>query len=132
MILLRSVLYFIYLCLSTLFYSLLIILRKRGSSFRKISLIANSWGLSNIEVLKRICALDYRIVGLENIRTSNCIVMSKHQSSWETIAFRGIFPPEQAWVLKLELLKIPVFGSALRECQPIAIDRSSGRRAATK
>ena len=55
--------------------------------------------------------------------------MSKHQSAWETIALRAILPPEQAWVLKEELLSIPIFGNALRVFQPIAIDRSAGRRA---
>lgn len=55
--------------------------------------------------------------------------MAKHQSAWETIALRCILPGNQAWVLKQELMRIPVFGWALAKARPIAIDRSAGRRA---
>ncbi len=55
--------------------------------------------------------------------------MSKHQSAWETIALRGLLPPEQSWVLKKELMSVPFFGWGLRMVEPIAIDRSSGRNA---
>jgi 1-acyl-sn-glycerol-3-phosphate acyltransferase len=59
----------------------------------------------------------------------NCIVLSKHQSTWETIALRALLPPEQTWVLKRELLFVPFFGWALAPLQPIAIKRKAGRRA---
>jgi 1-acyl-sn-glycerol-3-phosphate acyltransferase len=55
--------------------------------------------------------------------------MCKHQSAWETIALRALLPPPQAWVLKQELLRVPFFGIALKRCEPIAIDRKSGRKA---
>ena len=79
---------------------------------------------------KSICGLDFQVDGLENIPSNNTIVLSKHQSAWETIALRCILPPEQTWVLKQELMWIPIFGWALAAAQPIAIDRKSGRRAA--
>ena len=81
-------------------------------------------------LLRTICGLDYRISGLENLPTDNCIIASKHQSAWETIALRGILPPRQSWVLKRELLRIPFFGWALAAAQPIAIDRKAGKNAA--
>jgi len=80
-------------------------------------------------MLKLICRLDYSVVGLEKLQSNNCIVMCKHQSAWETISLRGLLPPAQAWVLKRELLSVPLFGWALKRCQPIAIDRSAGRKA---
>ena len=83
----------------------------------------------NLRLLKFFCNLDYRIVGFEHVLKQNCIVMSKHQSTWETIALRGLLPPSQTWVLKRELLSVPFFGWALKRCQPIAIDRKSGRKA---
>ena len=58
--------------------------------------------------------------------------MVKHQSAWETIALRALLPPRQTWVLKRELLWIPIFGWALAMARPIAIDRKSGRAAARK
>jgi 1-acyl-sn-glycerol-3-phosphate acyltransferase len=56
------------------------------------------------------------------------VVLSKHQSAWETLAFQVIFPP-QVYVIKRELLWIPFFGWGLAMLSPIAIDRSAGMRA---
>ncbi len=67
-------------------------------------------------------------MGLENLPNTPSVILSKHQSAWETIAFQTIFPP-QAWVLKRELLWIPFFGWGLAATRPIAIDRSQGVRA---
>ena len=52
----------------------------------------------------------------------------KHSSAWETIAQILIFP-RQSWVLKRELLGIPLFGWAVRKLKPIAIDRKGGANA---
>jgi 1-acyl-sn-glycerol-3-phosphate acyltransferase len=64
----------------------------------------------------------------EHIPAPPFIVLSKHQSAWETLAFQTIFPP-QTWVVKRELLWIPFFGWGLAMLSPIAIDRASGARA---
>lgn len=50
--------------------------------------------------------------------------MCKHQSAFETLALQLIFIP-QVWILKRELLKIPIYGWGLASMQPIAIDRGS-------
>ena len=129
MILVRSVMYYIYLMTSTVLFSLYIIVSRLFFKHDNLNNVANNWGKSNLWVLEKICGLGYQIVGLEHFNRSNCIVMCKHQSAWETIALRGLLPTNQSWVLKQELTKIPFFGSALRISEPIAIDRSSGRRA---
>ena len=77
---------------------------------------------------KIVCGLTYEVTGRENIPAGNGIILSKHQSAWETIAFQVIFPA-QAWVLKRELLRIPFFGWGLAMTQPVAIDRSEGLKA---
>lgn len=74
------------------------------------------------------CKLRFDVRGKENLPATPSVVLSKHQSAWETIAFQLIFPP-QAWVLKRELLVIPFFGWGLAASQPVAIDRAGGRRA---
>jgi 1-acyl-sn-glycerol-3-phosphate acyltransferase len=56
------------------------------------------------------------------------VVLAKHQSAWETLAFQEIFPP-LVWVLKRELLRIPFFGWGLAMTSPIAIDRAAGKEA---
>ena len=56
------------------------------------------------------------------------VILSQHQSAWETLAFQEIFPP-QVLVLKRELLWIPFFGWGLALMSPIAINRANGRAA---
>ncbi|SDI58030.1 lysophospholipid acyltransferase family protein [Pseudomonas panipatensis] len=65
----------------------------------------------------------YRIRGVENIPEQPCVILSKHQSTWETFFLSGYFEP-LSQVLKRELLFVPFFGWALALLKPIAIDRS--------
>lgn len=87
------------------------------------------WSNFNLWMLKHICGLDYRVSGAENIPDEPCIFLAKHQSAWETIALFSIIPHQVVWVLKRELMWLPVFGWALALNRPIAIDRSAGRAA---
>ena len=125
MIAIRSTIYFVLLIFTTLLFSLTLVTIGWLLSYPAASAIANSWGRLNLKLMKWICRLDYRIEGEENIPEGSVIILSKHQSAWETIAFRWLLPPLQTWVLKKELLSIPVFGWALRVQEPIAIDRNS-------
>jgi 1-acyl-sn-glycerol-3-phosphate acyltransferase len=129
MVLIRSLIYLFFMGVSSVFYSLLMALLGRVLSFSSLSGLANSCGRANMRVLRLVCGLGYRVEGWENLPESNCIIMSNHQSTWETIALRGILPAEQSWILKKELLDVPFFGWALRTVEPIAIDRSAGRAA---
>lgn len=86
------------------------------------------WSHIMLRWLRLTCGLSYRVVGRENIPATQAIVLSKHQSAWETLAFQDILPP-LVWVLKRELLHIPFFGWALAIASPIAIDRGAGRAA---
>ena len=90
--------------------------------------IISQWARFNIWALEKICGLSYEIKGLENIPKESSIIMSKHQSTWETFATQIIFPP-QTWVLKKSLLNIPFFGWGLRALEPVAIDRAARRQA---
>ncbi len=90
--------------------------------------VARYWGTVNLWLLARICKLNYRVTGIENIGTRNAIVLVKHQSTWETMLLHAIIPLGR-WVFKRELMRIPFFGWALACTDPIAIDRSAGRAA---
>ncbi len=90
--------------------------------------IARSWAACNIHALRWICGVRWRVQGRENIPEEPVIVFAKHQSTWETLAFAVLFPP-QVWVVKRELLWIPLFGWGFASVRPIAIDRSAGRAA---
>ena len=86
------------------------------------------WARSVLWILAKLCGLTYVVEGRERIPPGNHIVMSKHTSAWETVAFFVIFPPH-VWVLKRELLWIPFVGWGLRLLHPIAINRGAGHRA---
>ncbi len=70
------------------------------------------------------CGLRYSIQGLEYLKNHHrpAIVLSNHQSMWETV-FMQVLLPTQTWILKKSLLNIPFFGLGLRLLEPIAIDR---------
>jgi 1-acyl-sn-glycerol-3-phosphate acyltransferase len=86
--------------------------------------IVTRWTVFNLWWLKVTCGLKHTISGLENIPEGPAIIMCKHQSAWETLAIQIIFPA-QAWILKRELLWIPIYGWGLASMQPISIDRGS-------
>ncbi len=90
--------------------------------------IVMSWTRLNLVALKLICGIDYRVEGHDNLPAESTIVMSKHSSTWETMALVNILPPV-AWVLKKELTRIPFFGWGLAALDHIAIDRNAGRNA---
>lgn len=91
--------------------------------------VISQWAIFVIWWLKVTCNLDYKVSGLENLKSiENGIIFSKHQSAWETMAFQTIFPP-QVWVLKRSLLWVPFFGWGLALLKPIAIDRAAIRKA---
>lgn len=130
MILIRSLLFQLFLILSSIFYSLAILILAPFKSL--IERLAESWAIANLGALRWLCRLDYRVAGYENLPADPAVVLAKHQSAWETIALRVILPPRQSWVLKQELIRIPLFGWALRLFHPIPIVRAEGRRAMTK
>jgi len=87
------------------------------------------WIASVIWLTKVCCGLTYRVEGLENLPKDQAyIVLSKHQSAWETLALRLILP-KQTTVLKRSLTWIPIGGWALATLKPIAIDREQPRTA---
>ncbi len=125
--LLRSTIYFIIVNLLMIFF-VLISLVICFFPFTLRYKIVTGWARVNVWLLKVICGLDYRVQGQENIPEKASIIMCNHQSAWETLALQFIFPP-QVWVLKKELLWIPIFGWGLATLKPIAIDRKAGRKA---
>lgn len=90
--------------------------------------IVRGWARLMLVLVEHICGIRYRVLGAEHIPSEPCVILSKHQSAWETMAFQAIFPP-QVQVIKRELLWIPFFGWGLAMVSPIAIDRAAGIRA---
>jgi len=88
------------------------------------------WTYFGIFWLRVTCGVKYKLIGAENIKrlSSPVVVMSKHQSTWETLYLQGLFFPA-CTILKRELLRIPCFGWGLLGLNAIGIDRANPRLA---
>ena len=127
MILLRSALFAAAMLLITPPYALLSLFTFPFPPMARYRFISG-WARLMLALLRVICGIRFRVEGRENIPSTPSMILSKHQSAWETLAFQQIFPP-QVQVLKRELLWIPFFGWGLALMSPIAIDRAKGRTA---
>ncbi len=127
MIFIRSLIFFLIEITWIPFYATLVLFTfpfKPHTRHRFIGGLAHSlmW------LLRVVCNIRMEVRGAENIPKEPCIILSKHQSAWETFALQTVFP-HQAYVLKRELLWIPFFGWGLALHSPIAINRSKGKDA---
>ena len=124
---LRSAFFMLGLALVTPIYAVLALMTFPLPPLVRYRLISG-WSYLMLWWLRVTCGIRYRLIGAENIPSTPSIILAKHQSAWETLAFQQIFPP-QVWVLKRELLRVPFLGWGLAMTSPIAIDRSAGREA---
>ncbi|MEL0585766.1 MAG: lysophospholipid acyltransferase family protein [Candidatus Thiodiazotropha sp. (ex. Lucinoma kazani)] len=129
MILIRSIIYFIFMVVSTILIATLGTLIGWALTSHRIHILDHAWSRVNLWALDVICSLNYRLEGIENIPEEGCIVFAKHQSAWETIALVSLLPGPKSWVIKRELLYVPFMGWVMIYFKPIAINRKSGRRA---
>jgi len=106
----------------------IILLRVRPVWVRRWSRL---WADGVLGMLKHVVGLDHVVRGSENIPAEPCLIVSNHQSTWETIAVLTLFP-DVAIITKEELLRVPIFGPFLRLSPMITIDRESGSKAIRK
>ena len=121
---LLSLLFTTVLFLSTFVYATVVVVCF-WLPYRQRYAIAQIWATHELWLLKVLCGLDYVVEGAENIPPGGHVSMWKHSSAWETVAQMVIFPP-QSWVLKREILWIPIIGWATWLMSPIAINRGAG------
>ncbi len=82
-----------------------------------------------LAVLRWTCGLTYQVEG--TLPPGCHVALWKHSSSWETMAMMVVCP-RQVWVLKHELLWIPVVGLGVKQMHAIAIDRKAGHSAVSQ
>ncbi|TVQ88006.1 MAG: 1-acyl-sn-glycerol-3-phosphate acyltransferase [Chromatiaceae bacterium] len=132
MILLRSLLFALLFNLLVVAYAIPMLLFGRWLGEVGLNRLACAWAKAELTALRMICRLDFHARGLERLPPGPAVVVSNHQSTWETIALRVLLPERQTWVLKQELLQIPFFGAALARFRPIALDRNALRASLRK
>jgi 1-acyl-sn-glycerol-3-phosphate acyltransferase len=99
---------------------------------RKVLLLAiQAWARSSLWLLHVIAGTRVEFRGLDRIPPGGLLVAAKHQSLWETFALLTIFS-DPAFVLKRELMWIPLFGWYCWKCGMVPINRKAGSSAITE
>jgi 1-acyl-sn-glycerol-3-phosphate acyltransferase len=125
---LRGIVFNLGYALSVIVYGSFAIVFLRWLPFEKRYYLITRWVNFLEWWLKVSCGITHRVTGLENLPRTPCVIVSNHQSTWETFFLQRHFSP-QATVMKRELLYIPFFGWVARLLSPIVIDRSQRNNA---
>ena len=127
MLFLRSILYLLLACLITAPFGLFVTLSVLLPMRVRFQLIA-IWRTLFMALCRYVLGIRYEVIGRENIPAIPSVIISKHQSAWETVSLQAIFPP-LVFVLKKSLLMIPFLGWAFAAVKMISIDRNAGKDA---
>lgn len=90
--------------------------------------IVRAWACSNLFLLRVLVGIRYELRGTDRIPPGGLLVAAKHQSFWETFAFFLIFE-DPCYILKRELLSLPLFGWFCRKARMVPVDRGARSRA---
>jgi 1-acyl-sn-glycerol-3-phosphate acyltransferase len=94
----------------------------------RLPTLGRGWAKAVIAMLRVFCGIRVKVSGLEHLPPSGpCLIASVHQSAFDTAIWMLL--PRPAYVLKRELLKVPVFGQLMRPGGMIVVDRRGGARA---
>jgi 1-acyl-sn-glycerol-3-phosphate acyltransferase len=125
----RTFLFYLLLSLSALSWCSLSMFIAPFLPFRqRYRFINGNWCRFAVWLTKLMLGINYQVIGAENVPSQPCVILAKHQSTWETFFLSCYFEP-LSQVLKRELLYIPFFGWAMAMLKPIAIDRSHPKAA---
>lgn len=131
--LIRSVIHMLWMVITVIPYTLLILLvRLFGGSPAARWAIARAWLTLSVDSARWFCGVKYRVQGMENLPVDSqqgVVLLCKHQSTYETFLMPAIMPRSLAYVFKKELLSIPFFGWSIGSLDMIHIDRKQGSRA---
>ncbi len=127
MLVLRSLLF------NALFYlNLLLLMIAALPAFvlprRVVVEIAKQWGRNSLWLLRVICGVKVEYRGREKIPAGPLLVAAKHQSTWDTFALLHLFS-DPTFVIKRELMWIPLFGWCSWKAGMIPVDRGAGKAA---
>jgi 1-acyl-sn-glycerol-3-phosphate acyltransferase len=90
--------------------------------------VVRLWAHTNLWLLRAVCGIKAEFRGLEKIPRGPLLVASKHQSTWETFALFPLFA-DPAFILKRELMWLPLFGWFAWKAGMIPVDRGARAQA---
>ena len=125
----RTFFFYLLLSSSSFFWCIFCVFIAPFLPFRaRYRLVIQTWCRCATWLAKVVAGIHYEVRGLENIPQQPCVILAKHQSTWETFFLSALFEP-LSQVVKRELLYVPFFGWAMAMLKPIAIDRSNSKAA---
>jgi 1-acyl-sn-glycerol-3-phosphate acyltransferase len=86
------------------------------------------WARLVVGTLRVVCGIRLKVTGMEHIPPGAAIIAAKHQSAFDTVVWLAILPAP-VYVLKKELLSIPLWGLLAQRCGQVAVDRKAGATA---
>lgn len=130
MIWLRSLVYNVFF-VAWLTLILIVLVPVTSVSRRYMRAIIVSWARTNQAALTVIAGLDCDVRGRENVPDGPVVLACMHQSFWETAFLLTLFE-DAAFVLKKELLSIPLWGWYSRKWGNVSVDRAGAASALRK
>jgi 1-acyl-sn-glycerol-3-phosphate acyltransferase len=127
MIVLRSALF------NSVFFVLTFLYTLPATAVRLVSpdsvlFIAMFWARTMVLALRIICGIRLEVTGLDRIPPGPALISSRHQSAFDTFIWMTLLP-RCCYVLKQELINIPLFGKLIMAARMIPIDREAGTAA---
>ena len=128
----RSALYFLFLVVTIVPWATFAVAYSIFVRGERVYWVCAGWLRVAIWGARVICGVRHRVQGRENLPDFPVVMLPKHQSAWETLAFPTLMPHPLCYVFKRELLYIPFFGWAMARMDLIHIDRSKRAEAWAK
>jgi len=97
-------------------------------SYRAVIAMARLWARISLSMLRIVCGVKVEFRHLDRIPAGAVLVASKHQSMWETFALLTVLD-DPVYILKRELMWIPMFGWFAAKARMVPVDRGKGARA---
>jgi len=91
----------------------------------KVIFFGQFWARLNVAALRLICGIPLQVEGLEHLPQGPMILAAQHQSAYDILVWLSLLD-RPVYVLKRELLRLPLFGWLLVPAGMIPIDRSGG------
>ncbi len=135
MSLIRSVVHMLWMMLTVIPWALAVLVYSLFASSTKIYWLCAGWLRLAVSGGTAILGIQNRVTGMENLPSTElgtCVLLVKHQSTWETFSMVTLMPHPLAFVFKRELLYVPFFGWAMSRMDMIHIDRSQRAQAFNK
>jgi len=133
--LIRSIVHMLWMAVTVVPWAIAVLIFSLFGSSTQVYWLCAGWLRLAVTGGTVILGIQNRVTGMENLPSTelgSCVLLVKHQSTWETFSMVTLMPHPLAFVFKKELLYVPFFGWAMSRMDMIHIDRSQRAQAFNK